>query len=848
MQLTDDKVRDFSYARVDFKLENGLSVIYLPVLNTQVLALQMWVKTGSIHEGSFLGSGVSHFVEHMVFKGTQHRTYVDIFKETQQQGAKMNAYTSFDRTVYTYDGHVDSFAVGLDILGDMLCNSVFPEEELVKERDVILREIAMCNDDPEDRLSQLLFETTFQRHPYHYPIIGIQPIFEQLTREDLLHYYKSRYMINNMTLIVAGNIELETVKDQVQRVLGHYVPRSIAPIFIPKEPFQLAQRNKKEYGDYQITRGAMAFKIPGIGHKDSAKLQVLATLLGGGESSVLYQKLREQKQLVYTIDASSWMADGLGLFWIQYTCDKDKKEEVIDLLNKHLSSWAVEGLNQEGIEKTYRQTLITELDAQKTVSGRAHHVGWASICLGDADYFQQYLQQLKKLTVKEVSEIIPKYFKNISCSSVTLEPLSAQVNENVADKKAQNLISIEEEVCSGVRLIYQKTDFPKTNIQVLFRAGALLEPTGRRGLSQLLATLLTKDTKAQSALDIAKSIEQIGGRFNGLAGNNYLGLMLEVLNQDVSHATQLLKNALVQPSFLKETFENEKKAQIADLQEMQDDVFYAGFQAIRKQFFKDNPYNIGHMGTEQTVCAILHRDVLDFYEKIIHKGNCVVSVASSLSKTEVIQALSPLFQALPKVGISCNLQEVPWESKSEKVEKIFRKEQAMIFRAYPMAGITHEDFYIGEFLEELFNGLSSRFVDEVREKRGLAYTVGATRLIGYKQGMFCLFAGTRREQISSVEKEMDKAIQRILNDEVSLEEFETCRTCLKVNRQLNTQTLNRRAFGVGYNCLLGLPIQHWQNYESYIEKLSLKDFFLRCQSYLQPFHANTLILTPSNHE
>ena len=151
MQLTDDKVRDFSYAHVDFKLENGLSVIYLPIPNTQVLALQMWVKTGSIHEGSFLGSGVSHFVEHMVFKGTQHRTYADIFKETQQQGAKMNAYTSFDRTVYTYDGHVDSLAVGLDILGDMLCNSIFPEEELVKERDVILREIAMCNDDPEDR-------------------------------------------------------------------------------------------------------------------------------------------------------------------------------------------------------------------------------------------------------------------------------------------------------------------------------------------------------------------------------------------------------------------------------------------------------------------------------------------------------------------------------------------------------------------------------------------------------------------------------------------------------------------------------------------------------------------------
>ena len=217
MGVMEDSCSFLSYASKHFHLDNGLSVVFLPTANTDVLALQMWVKTGSIHEGRFLGSGISHFVEHMVFKGTEKRSYADIFKETQAQGAKINAYTSFERTVYTYDGCTNSLDVGLDILGDMLCCSTFPEEELIKERDVILREIDMSNDDPDDRLSQILFENAFQQHPYHYPIIGIRSIFEKLTRDDLMEYWHERYAINNMVLIVAGNIELNVLKGKIEQ-------------------------------------------------------------------------------------------------------------------------------------------------------------------------------------------------------------------------------------------------------------------------------------------------------------------------------------------------------------------------------------------------------------------------------------------------------------------------------------------------------------------------------------------------------------------------------------------------------------------------------------------------------
>lgn len=832
------------YPCSQFKLENGLSVVFLPLPYTEVLALQMWVKTGSIHEGKYLGSGISHFVEHMVFKGTKHRTYTEIFRETQAQGAKINAYTSFDRTVYTYDGHRNSLSVGLDILGNMLCCSTFPEKELAKERDVILREINMTNDDPDDRLSQILFETAFQQHPYCYPIIGIRSIFENLTREDLQAYWRARYAINNMTLIVAGNLTLEQVKREVNQYLGYFKPRSIAPVFIPPEPFQLAQRTAQEQGDYQLVRGAVAFKIPGIGHKDGAKLQVLANILGEGESSVLYQKMREELDLVYNIDASSWMASGQGLFCIQYTCDPDKSGAVEEVLQKHLVEWTESNLTQEKIAKVYNQALMSELDTHKTVSGQAHHVGWAVVCLGDIHYPQHYLEQLRQLTPESVRSTVRKYFKSISCNLIRLEPFgetskALEVRVDAAVDRPQ-LLEIQ-----GMPLIYQSCgNFPKTHLQALFLGGGPYEPSNKRGLTQLVATLLTKDTQQQSALEVSASIESLGGQFNGFAGNNHFGLSLEVCSKDIALAVQLLQNALLEPRFSPKTFKNEQKAQLAELKEMQDDVFFMGFQKIRRQFYQTHPYAIGQLGQLETINNITVEDCHTHYWHMVQRKHCVISVVSSLPPETIVAYLTPLCQHMPNESLLSEENTIEFQPEQFREEAICR-EQAMVFQAYPTPGIAHKDFYFGELLEELFNGLSSSFVEEVREKRGLAYTVGATRLLGVQQGMFCLFAGTQPQYVRTIQEEMYRGVQRILYKKMCPEEFETSKACLKVNRQLKLQTIGQKAFSLGYNQLLQLSLQKWLDYEKNIDHITPEEFYDRARAYLQKDRSSTLVLTPS---
>lgn len=834
-----------SFSSVRFQLNNGLSVIFLPTENTRVLALQMWVKTGSIDEGNYLGSGISHFVEHMVFKGTKSRTYADIFKETQAQGAKINAYTSFDRTVYTYDGSIDSFEKGLDILSDMLFHSTFPEEELVKEREVILREINMSNDDPDDRLSQILFETAFRQHPYRYPIIGIRNLFEKLTRDDLIRYWEARYTPNNVTLVLAGALDESFVKEKVETYLGQERPRCVAPVFIPREPFQLAERTHRECGDYQLVRGAIAYKIPGIGHKDGARLQVLASILGDGESSILFQKMREEKQLVYSIDVSSWMANGQGLFWIQYTCDPGKRKDVEETLKHYLPEWIESNLTDASVQKAFNRALISELDARKTVSGKAHHVGWAEVSLGDENYPKHYLEQLENLNAASVKSIVSKYFKEISCSRVALEPLTSQEKTKINASIGEHKEAIDVFEIHGVKIFIQHCEnFPKTHIQALFRGGSLYEPSDKRGITQLLSTLLTKDTKSQSALEIAEQIEAIGGQINSFSGVNHLGFSLEVLAKDTALGCNILQNALTEPLFLEKVFEIEKQAQLAALQELKDDVFYLGFQKIRQQFFQEHPYSVGQLGVIEGIQSIRLEDIKDYFEKIVVANNCILSVVSQWDSEAILKVFMPLCEKLSKNHFNQVIDPLPkWEAR--KIEDVLNKEQSMVFSAYPIAGMAKEDFYIGEILEELFNGLSSSFVEEVREKRGLAYTVGATRLLGLENGMFCLFAGTQKEQVHIVEEEMFKGIRRVLERKLTQEEFDLCKTCLKVNRQLRLQTIGRKAFGVGYNALLGLPIDRWLSYDQKIDAISLEEFYNRCTPYLQENLANTLLLTPS---
>ena len=273
-------------------LDNGLTVIVREDHSAPVVSAQAWAKTGSIHEGDWLGAGLSHILEHMLFKGTESRGVGRIDQEVQEAGGYMNAYTSFDRTVYYIDVPNTGARVAVDILCDIMQHATLPEAELEKELDVIRREIDMGQDDPGRRASRRLFETAYTTSPYRHTVIGYPDIFNELRRDDIVGYYRSRYIPANVFYVIVGDINADEVVTQVAEAFAANKAKPAPPLLIPAEPRQTAPREVTEEAPIQLGHLHYSWHVPDVRHPDLPALDVLATLLGSGRSSRLYQRIR----------------------------------------------------------------------------------------------------------------------------------------------------------------------------------------------------------------------------------------------------------------------------------------------------------------------------------------------------------------------------------------------------------------------------------------------------------------------------------------------------------------------------------------------------------------------------
>ncbi|MCW5556845.1 MAG: insulinase family protein, partial [Verrucomicrobiae bacterium] len=291
-------------------LPNGLEIIVREDRSAPVVSAQAWCRAGSIDEGRWLGAGLSHVLEHMLFKGTRTRPGSRIDQEVQAAGGAMNAFTSFDRTVYYINVPNTGATVAVDILCDILQNATLPAEELVKELEVIRREMAMGNDDPGRRSGRRLFEAAYSRSPYRYPIIGIPDIFNRVTRDDLVAYYTEKYAPNNCFLVIVGDIQAEEVIRRVAEAFNGTGARAVPVSHPPLEPLQTAPREVIEEAPIELGHFHMAWHIPDPRHPEIAALDVLSTLLGSGRSSRLYRAVHEQAGLAHSV--SAWIyAPGL---------------------------------------------------------------------------------------------------------------------------------------------------------------------------------------------------------------------------------------------------------------------------------------------------------------------------------------------------------------------------------------------------------------------------------------------------------------------------------------------------------------------------------------------------------
>jgi zinc protease len=829
-------------------LPNGLTLILKPDRSAALASVQVWVKTGSQHEGGYLGAGLSHYVEHMLFKGTERRAGRDISATVQAHGGYINAYTTFDRTVYYIDLPSEHTQVAIDLLADAVLHSTLPADECAKEKDVILREIAMTKDDPDHRLWDALFATAFRDHPYRQPIIGYRDVFSAITREDLVAYYRARYVPNNLVVVIVGDIDVAATRAAVEHHFGA-VPRArLAPVLVPPESLQLGPRAEHRFEDVEVTRAVLAWPIPGLSHEDAPALDVLANILGGGDSSVLWREIREKAGLVHTIDASSWNPGSSGLFCISFTSDAEKRVAATAAVERALARCAARGFTPAQLRKAIRQIVVGEINTRKTMSGQASRLGAAEVVVGDLDHSRAYFRQLSTLTPADVRRVLKTHLVPSRLTSISLNPASAAAKAKVtAEAESAPPDFSEITLANAARLLLQPDRrLPNLHFRLVMQGGPLYEPAGKRGATALLATMLTKDTRNRTAAQVAEYIESVGGVFHPMSGNNSLGLAVEVLPPDWERAVSVLEEAIRQPAFKPATFKLERDAQLAALQQDDDDVVTLARKLLRQKFFGPHPLALDAQGSQAGVNALTPADLAASHRQLAVGSNVVLAVAGDFDPRRLGPKLKSFLAKLPRQAPPAAAANRSWRMPAEAGDFVEQqpREQAVVLQAFPGPRVHADDFYVGEVADELFSGMASRLFERVREEKGLAYFVRSARVMGLDTGMFYFFAGTQPGRETEVLAEIDAEIARVQAGGVEPDELARCHARLKAARRQSLQTNSSRAMQAALNALQGQPINDWKNYDAKIEAVAIADLAAFAARYFRRELRTQLVVRP----
>ena len=828
-------------------LPNGLTILLRPDDSAAIASVQVWVKTGSIHEGELLGAGASHFLEHMLFKGTTRRTGREISQTVQAHGGHINAYTTFDRTVYYVDLPAEHTALALDLLADAMLHSTLPADEVTRERDVILREIDMGQDDPDHRLGEAFFATAFREHACRHPIIGYRDVFSSLTRDDLLAHYQARYVPNNLVVIVVGAFEPAATREAIIRHFGSAPRGRLAPVPVPAEPPQLASRERHLFEAVQLTRAELGWQIPGIAHPDAPALDVLASVLGGGDSSILWQAIREQAGLVHGIDAQAWSSGTAGLFLVSFTCDAGKREAACAAIDRELARCAAAGFTSRQLAKAVRQAVVGEINTRKTMSGQASRLGLAEVVIGDLDYGRTYFERLDALTPRELRRVLREHLVRERRTIVTLSPVESRpLGGSGAGRRGAKAGWVETApLANGARLLLQPDRrLPNLHLRLLFLGGPMHEPAGARGGTALLATMLTKDTKRRPAAEVARLIEEVGGSFYPFAGNNSFGLAIEVLPADLPCALELLADAVLAPAFKRSTFATEREAQLAGLQEDADDVVTFGQKRLRRLFFGAHPFAIDAHGDEASLQALGTSELAKLHRRLVVAGNAVLAVAGDIEPRAIASGLRRFLARIPSGAVPQADAGFNGPAECGDFVETQPRQQAVVMQAFPGPGLLMADYHASEFADELFSGMSSRLFERVREEKGLAYFVRASRVVGLRTGMFYFLAGTHPQHSAEVLAEIGAEIVRVQEGGVGEEELHRCQVRLKAARRMSLQTNAARAMQAGLNALCGLPIEDFKDYDAHIEVVDAAALRRFAQTYLLPARRTQLVIQP----
>jgi len=813
-------------------LDNGLTLLVREDHSAPVVSAQAWVRAGSITEGKWLGAGLSHVLEHMLFKGTTTRGVAEIAKEVEDKGGYINAFTSFEQTVFYINMPSENWGTAVDILADCMQHATIPEAELLKEKKVILREMAMNNDDPDRRAQRILWATAYTTHPYRFPVIGYPDIYNRVTRDDVVAYYKEHYLPNNIVFVVGGDVNAQQVEQKLRELTKDFKKGAIEPAFVPPEPPQLSLRERDEEMSTQLSEIDLAWHIPSITSPDVYPLDVLSIVLGQGKSSRLYVELLQKRGLVHSIDTSSYTPDYPGIFVIDAKTDPDKREAAIAAIREQVKALAENPVSDAELHKAINISISSYLDRLKTMQGQANDIAQNEFLVHDPDFSKTYLENLKKVTQADLQRVIQRYFTDNNLTITSLNPTGTLGKEKEAAAVRTEIQIQKFEFPNGLRLLVREDPkLPLVDFRAVMKGGVLAETAADNGITRMTARMLLKGTKTRTAEQIAETMESGGGDISYFAGNNSFGVSAESLSENFDRTLDLLADVLQNPTFPQDMLARERDVQISEYKAEQDQIIRQGQQLLREALYREHPYRLNALGTPESLARITSTDLANFQRRFIVPNNIVLTVFGNVKADEVRRKVEARFGEMKSVKLEFpRIGPERLKTDVNKVENV-PKEQAVLLIGYSGTDIFNKDRYPLELLDEAYSGQGSPLFLRIRDELGLCYYVGAYELVGLDPGYFVFYVGTTPQNVGTCEKEILAELDKLKTNGLSDKELSRAKSSLLGQRRVQMQDNSQLSMMVGLDELYGLGYDFFKTAEDRYRAVTVDDVKRVARSY-----------------
>ncbi len=845
-------------------LPNGLTAVIKESHRAPVVAVQVWVKAGSAYETE-KQAGITHLIEHMIFKGTEKRKPGELAATIEALGGTINAYTSYDYTVYHCVVPSQHLATALDILEDAVFHSKFDPEELEKEKRVVLEEMKMRLDNPHTRLFENLMKISYQVYPYRRPIIGYEETVSSFTRQDILSYMEKHYRPCNMAVIVTGDVNASDALIQIGQFFGKEDKKECTEPSFPKEPLQKGPRIIKTSMDCNEGYLALSFSgLPSFTGQDVPALDLLSSLLSDGESSLLVSRLKNQLQLVHSIGTSAFTPAGPGLFELTADIDPANLKKVLTSLFRELNRLKNQEVSPKDLAKAKTQLITDFLYSQETMEGEARKLGVFQLLAGNASKEMEYLQKVKDLTPKDIMNVAQKYLdtSRINVSIIFPEKSNVTFNDNDLQNALEEASSPESTMLAtsggggdgkvrvqrftignGITLLcLESHDLPTVAVRIVLPGGLRYENKTNNGIFNMLAKAWTKGTSLHNAQALSEIIDGMGADISGFSGQNSFGLKGRFTSDTFKKGLALVTEILLSPTFPEREVEKLKPQILAAIKRQDDNMASVAVKEFRKQLFSPHPYSMNILGTPENVMRFSKDDLLSVYQSYVVPDRAIIAVVGDFDTNQLRDELSSLLKNWQNMSEGFLPSPPPPQVLvSPKVINIYRdKQQEHIVLGFMGTSVSSNDRYPLEVLNAMLAGQGGRLFKELRDKESLAYAVTSFINFGVDYGFIATYIACSPEKKKKAQKDMWRELYRIQEDIPEMAEVERAKNWLIGRYQIALQTPGAKAMDMAINELLGLGYDFSDRYPELIKKVSPQDVVLAAKRYFNS-HAYVLV-------